>query len=98
MLFEKVIQLLLFIWGQQVDFTRGGVSSRDEFDAMIPMPSFWKRVKGFLGKDILKVMKILRNKVWNCFRNIVLLFFFFFFFFFFWVFLDLVALCCVAAL
>ena len=73
MLFKKLIQLLLFIWGQWVDFTRGGVSSRDKFDAVIPTPSFWKRVKAFLGKDILEVMKILRNELQNCFRNVVLL-------------------------
>ena len=61
MLFKELVELLLFIQRQGVDFTGGWFSSRDEFDTMIPMHVLWKRIEGAFGKDILKIMMILRN-------------------------------------
>jgi len=47
---QEGVQLLLFYWGQRVDFRRLRLRTWNEFDSMVPLPVLWEDVEVFLGK------------------------------------------------
>jgi hypothetical protein len=73
MLFQKLVQLLLFIWGQGVNLARGGFCPRNEFNTMIPTGVFWEGVERAFSKNTLEIMKVLRDQFRNGLRDVILL-------------------------
>ena len=55
-LFEKVIQLVLFDWGQGVEFSAKYLSVGDKFNDVVPFLLSWEVVKGLFSKDIPELL------------------------------------------
>ena len=55
-LFEEVIQLLLYDQGQGVDFGVEFLSVRDKFNGMVPLLLLWELIKGLLSEDISELL------------------------------------------
>src|SRR5882724_9947549 len=68
-LFKEVIQLLLFDWGQEVDFSAECLSFGDKFNGMVPFLPIQELVKGFFSKDALEFLVGIRHYVLECVKQ-----------------------------
>ena len=62
-LFKEVIQLLLFDWGQGVDFSAECLTIRDKFNCVVPLLLIQEFIKGLLSKDVSELSVGLKNYV-----------------------------------